>query len=378
MIVNFNNGNVNNNDKTTTYFVALVRWYKTIMVTFEQLYRCYLSCRRNKRNTLNQLDFESNAEGNLIRLEKELNTRTYRPGRSICFVLKKPKLREVFAADFRDRIVHHVLIEHLSEICEPRFIYDSFACRPQKGTHLAVKRLQEFTRSATANGIRRSHYMQLDIRSFFVEINKVILLKIVQKHLRDEHMLWLAEIIIKNDCTKDCFFTRGRNLLSNIPSHKTLFKAPKSKGLPIGNLTSQFFANLYLNELDQFVKRELKCHWYVRYMDDLIILSESMNQLKIWMQKIESFLKNELDLALHPTKRIIQPINNGIDFVGYIVRPFYLLVRKRIIGNLRRKIWMRQMDQQVWASYNGHFKHAQAHRLKLGLRDMLIEHGYDF
>ncbi len=344
------------------------------MVTYQQLYRCYLACRHNKRNTLNQLAFEANAESNLLRLEEELNSRTYHPGQSICFVVQQPKLREIFAADFRDRVVHHVLIEHLNTLCEPRFIYDSYACRVGKGTHLAVKRLQGFARSVTLNGKCTAYYMQLDIRSFFTEINKDILRQIVRKHSDDEHMLWLADVIIGNDCTQNCQITRGGDLLDRIPPHKTLFKAAKNKGLPIGNLTSQFFANLYLNELDQFVKRRLKCRWYVRYMDDLVILSENEQQLRDWMGEIELFLKDRLDLILHPTKRIIRPVTNGIDFVGYIVRPFYILVRRRVIGNLKWKIWNQQVDKQVWSSYKGHFKHAQSRRLEIALRDTLREH----
>jgi RNA-directed DNA polymerase len=342
------------------------------MITFKQLFRCYMSCRETKRNTTNQLAFEINADINLLRLQEELNDRTYKPGPSICFVLEKPKLREVFAATFRDRIVHHILIEHLNEICEPKFIHDSYACRPGKGTHAAVKRLQAFTRRITHSTTRRAYFMQLDIRSFFVEINKQILQELVHKQTNDEHMLWLADAIIWNDCTLDCDVTRGGNLLEKVPAHKTLFKAPKHKGLPIGNLASQFFANLYLNELDQFIKRQLKVHHYVRYMDDLVLLSESKEQLQVWFAEIGQFLRDHLDLALHPTKRIIAPVSNGIDFVGYIVRPDYILVRKRVIGNLKRKIWRGVVDRRVWASYKGHFQHAQASKLISGLTKALI------
>lgn len=337
------------------------------MITYEQLYRCYLKCRKNKRNTINQLAFEINVDMNLLRLQEELNNRTYLPGPSICFILERPKLREVFAADFRDRIVHHVLIEYMNEICEPKFIHDSYACRVGKGTHAATSRLQKFTRGVTQNNTRRAYFMQLDVRSFFVEINKSILHELVNKQIEDEQMRWLADVIIWNDCTVNCKITRGGTLIEKVPDHKTLFKAPKYKGLPIGNLTSQFFANLYLNELDQFIKRMLKCKWYVRYMDDLIILSDDQAQLQAWMGAIEKFLKEKLDLNLHPTKRIIEPIANGIDFVGYIIRPDYILVRKRIVGNLKKKIREGTIDDRSWASYMGHFQHAQTKKLVASL-----------
>jgi retron-type reverse transcriptase len=259
----------------------------------------------------------------------------------------------------------------MSNLCEPRFIYDSFACRTGKGTHAAAKRLQGFARKATLNGTRSAHFLQLDIRSFFTCINKTILKTIVRKHIVDEHMLWLADTIIDNDCTQDCDITRGGNLLKLIPPHKSLFGSEPHKGLPIGNLTSQFFANLYLNELDQFVKRELKCRFYVRYMDDLILMSERVEQLKAWMRSIDSFLKTRLDLELHPTKQIIAPVTNGVDFVGYIIRPSYTLVRRRVIGNLRAKMRAGKVDARTWASYAGHFVHAQSRHLVEALQTRL-------
>ena len=344
------------------------------MFTYEQIYKCYLKCRKNKRNTLNQLEFELNADINLLRLQEELNNRTYKPQSSICFVLKKPKLREVFAATFKDRIVHHILVEYLNNIYEPCFIFDSYACRIEKGTHASVARLQKFSRSVTKNNTKRAYYMQLDIRSFFVEINKNILQNVVNRKIDNEEMLWLVNIIIWNDCTIGCKI-RGEKNLEKIPIYKSLFYAQKNKGLPIGNLTSQFFANLYLNELDQYVKRQLKCRWYIRYMDDLILISESKEQLNIWMISIENFLKEYLDLSLHPTKRIIAPLSNGINFVGYIVRPNYILIRKRVVSNLKHRIWAKTINRETWNSYMGHFKHAQSKKLKSQLEKTMRKNG---
>lgn len=338
------------------------------MFTYEQLYRCYLECRKNKRNTLNQLEFEINVDINLLRLEEELNNRTYKPQSSLCFIIEKPKLREIFAATFKDRIVHYVLIEYLNKVYEPKFIYDSYACRVERGTHSAIFRLQKFTRQVTKNNTQNACYMQLDISSFFLEINKNVLENILTKKVDDNEFLWLANIVIWNDCTKDCRIIRGKDDFNKIPRHKSLFYSKKNKGLPIGNLSSQFFANLYLNELDQYIKRELKCKFYIRYMDDFILLSEEKEELVEWMNLIEIFLNKKLDLILHPTKRIIAPISNGIDFVGYIVRPNYILVRKRVIGNLKNKIWNGLLNLESWSSYLGHFKHAQTKQLTLELK----------
>ena len=342
------------------------------MFTYKQLYDCYLKCRKNKRNTLNQLRFEINAEQNLLRLQEELNNRAYQPGQSICFVVDRPKLREVFAADFRDRIVHHVLVEYLEAIAEPKFIYDSYACRKNKGTHAAVNRLQYFTRSITENNFRRAYCLQMDVRSFFVTINKDILFSLVKKYTEDGDMIWLARVIIYNDCTENCRMTKGKDLLKHIPEHKTLFKQAKNKGLPIGNLTSQFFANVYLNEIDQFVKHSLKCRYYMRYTDDSLILHCDKSQLEKWTDDIATFLKNELDLELNTKKTIIRPVSDGIDYLGYIVRPFYILVRRRVVNNLKQKIYDGTLNRQSYVSYLGHFKHANAYRLKQHIRIMIV------
>lgn len=341
------------------------------MFTYRQLYNCYIKCRKNKRNTLNQLKFEINAEQNLLNLQKELNNMTYKPSRSICFVVNKPKLREIFAADFRDRIIHHVLVEHLEAIIEPKFIYDSYACRKDKGTHKAVKRLQHFTRSVTENNSKQAYCLQLDIRSFFVTMDKDILFNLIKKYTQDKDMLWLAMVIIYNDCTENCRITKGGVLLKYIPEHKTLFKQTKNKGLPIGNLTSQFFANVYLNEIDQFIKHKLKCRYYMRYTDDSLILHQNKEQLKKWMEKIEMFLKKKLDLTLNISKITIRRISDGIDYIGYIVRPFYILVRRRVVNNLKNKLLKGKLTRQSYVSYRGHFKHANAYNLQRHIENII-------
>ena len=248
----------------------------TPIFSLENIHRQYLHCRRNKRNTINALRFEYNLEENLVRLQEELESQTYAPSRSVCFVLKQPKLREIFAADFRDRVVHHVLVNYMEKVWEPIFIYDSYACRKGKGTHRAVKRLQSFMRKVSRNGSRRAYFIHLDIRGFFLHINKEVLYQIIAKWIRDEKVLWLARTVIFHDCTKSFVLKGERSLLQKIPPHKTLFGTENKRGLPIGNLASQFFSNVYLNELDQFVKHHLKARYYVRYSDDFVLLHEEI------------------------------------------------------------------------------------------------------
>lgn len=389
---------------------------KSNLFTLPKLFKAYLSCRARKRKTINSLKFELAWELKLLKLLKELQNHTYHPGRSICFVVTYPKLREIFAADFRDRIVHHLLVNEIGPLFERCFIYDSFACRREKGTHAAIFRLKKFINQVTKNKTQNALYIQLDIKSFFSHIDKNILFKIIKKEAirhpelmrriysqeilrsaqNDGDILWLAKTIIFHDPTQNYYLKSKKELFTQIPVSKTLFMAPKNKGLPIGNLTSQFFANVYLNELDQFVKRKLKVKYYLRYVDDLVLLSESSEQLRRWRKEIDYFLKENLKLELHPKKDKYGSVYQGIDFVGYIVKPEYTLSRKRVVSNLKTKLYyfnqglllvsgnqkqealplskpptkdeIKQMLAMV-NSYYGHFKHANCYNLRKNLYD---------
>jgi retron-type reverse transcriptase len=387
-IVNMWNGNVNNDNKSNNNnYVWPVRageWLPSLF-SFENLYRNYLTCRKHKRNTINCLKFEINAEENLLNLSEELQQGTYQPTRSVCFMVERPKMREIIAADFRDRVVHHILVERLESIFEPVFIYDSYACRKDKGLHKAVERLRGFIRQGSRNGRKRLYFMHLDIRNFFMSIDKEILYQILEKKVKDEEALRLAHIIIFHRPVDHCIITGKKYLRERIPAQKSLFSAPENRGLPIGNLTSQFFANVYLNALDQFVKHTLKCRYYVRYCDDFVILHESPEFLTEAKEKISGFVSQHLALSLNDKHGRILPVSNGIDFLGYIIREDYLLVRRRVINNLRARLdWFKQRLifendrsrtirydyelinrlRSVIASYFGHLKWADAYRLK--------------
>jgi RNA-directed DNA polymerase len=345
---------------------------ETSIFSFKNIYQCYLDCRRKKRNTYNALRFEINAEENILSLEHELKDHTYHPSRSVLFSAKKPKLREIFAADFRDRVVHHILVNELEKIWEPIFIHDSYACRDGKGTHKAVSKLQKFLRQITKNSNIKAYYLQLDIKDFFITIDKEILFAILQRKISDPEVLWLTRVILFWDCTASYIQRGNKQLLSNIPANKSLFGKDNLRGLPIGNLTSQFFANVYLNELDQFIKHTLKARYYLRYVDDFVILSQNISELSAWQERIEEFLTKQLILRLHPKRHKLLPISNGIDFLGYIIRPEYILVRRRVVSNLREKI--KQFSQaevkdlikfhDSMASYLGHFRWANSYRLE--------------
>ncbi len=359
------------------------------LFSLENIYRAYRLCRRRKRGTVNAMQFEQNLEENLVALHEELTSGQYRPGRSIAFLIEKPKRREIFAADFRDRVVHHLLVGHLQPQWERRFIHDSYACRPGKGTHKGVERLQSFSRQVTANNTRRAWYLQLDVRGFFTAIDRHILYARLMAKERDPAVGWLARSLVFYDPTEACILRGARQAdFATLPAHKSLFQAPPGCGLPIGNLTSQFFANVYLDALDQFVKHQLKAPYYLRYCDDFMLLSEERAELAAWEAEIETFLSHTLHLTLNPRRRL-RPVSDGMDFLGYIVRPDYLLVRRRVVGALHERLDRAQkaLVQQGlslggetravypwhWPtlaalygqlnSYLGHFRHASSHRL---------------
>jgi RNA-directed DNA polymerase len=387
-VVNMDNGNVNNNHKSNNNYVWPVRAGECAPppFSFEALYASYRKCRRNKRRTINALKFEIDAEENLFNLEQELLSRTYRPSRSVCFVVEKPKMREIVAADFRDRVVHHLLVEQLEAVFEPVFIHDSYACRKEKGLHKAVTRVREFIRRAGSNGRKPLYFAHLDIHNYFMSIDKGILFELVRKKVLDESLLWLAWVIISHDPVQNCVVKGQMSLFELLPPHKSLFHAPKGKGLPVGNLTSQFFANVYLNQLDQFVKHTLKWRWYVRYSDDFLLLGDSIQGLEEARERIREFLAGCLDLCLNDRYNRVERVSNGIDFLGYIIRPDYVLVRRRVVNNMRTRL--DQIEKRlvsikngfqrlrfdyeaverlrgVVASYFGHLKWADTHRLRL-------------
>jgi retron-type reverse transcriptase len=348
--------------------------------SFGNIYRCYLACRKNKRNSINALKFEINAEENIVKLEKELKHKTYRPSRSILFATRKPKLREIFAADFRDRVVHHVLVDYLERIWEKIFIHDSYACRKGKGTHKAVMRLRDFLRKISRNGKRKAYYLQLDIKDFFTAIDKDILFGMIKKKVSGKGIVWLTEKIIFWDCTRSFVLRDRERIIKKIPLNKSIFGKENKRGLPIGNLTSQFFANVYLNELDQFAKHNLKVKYYIRYVDDLVLLSEKKEELMRWMDEIERFLESRLKLKLHPRRRKLRTVSNGVDFLGYIIREDYILVRRRVINNMKARLRYFEAAlgrkrlqkyapkilgnlRQSIQSYLGHFRWANSYRL---------------
>jgi len=299
---------------------------------------------KNTRNTTQKKSHLIQIPEIIDELSLDLSQGTYKPSRFSCFAIKDPKAREIFAPSYKDRIDHHVFVDALEPYFDKKFIFDSYASRRNKGTHKAIKRLQQFLKKD-----KTMFYLQLDIQNFFTSIDKEILFQIFLKHIKTIDELSTTEktffihiakkIIFHNPTTPPPFFTGNRSLLKSVPRDKSLFYISPQKGLPIGSFTSQFFANLYLNELDQFVKHQLRVKYYIRYVDDFILLAKNPQILLDWKLKIEEFLQFHLNLTLHPQKIILQQSTKGINFLGYIVRKDYVLVRKRTVKAFKRRLY---------------------------------------
>jgi RNA-directed DNA polymerase len=306
-----------------------------------------------------------------------LEAGAWRPRPTTCFIATRPKAREIHAPDFSDRVVHHWLVPQLERVYEPGFIHDSYANRRGKGSHAAVRRLQAFVRQVHS-GQGGGWYLQLDVHNFFNLIHRPTLWAMLKRRLAraglPEACLRVTHALLQNAPTRQgVVYRASAEERAAVPAHKRLENAPPGCGLPIGNLSSQFFANVYLDRLDQFVKHTLKAPRYLRYVDDFVLVHHDRAQLEAWQQAIAAFLARELRLSLKPDIRL-RPLPVGIDFLGYVVYPTHSRIRRRVVSHARDALstWARKhvrgtearvqpQDvrdlQATWASYQGHFRH---------------------
>lgn len=348
-------------------------------ILFQDVVQAYMDCRKNKRNTMAVIEYEMNLEHNLIELWEELNDGSYKIGTSTCFIVKQPKPREVWAANFRDRIVHHLVYNAISKPIHSTFIADSCACIPGRGTLYASTRLDHKVRSITQNWSKKAYYLKMDISNFFVSINKDVLFLLLNKRVKDKIWLTLCEKIIYHDPRSDYIFNGDKRNINMVPSHKRLINAESGCGLPIGNLSSQFFANVYMDVLDKHVKHNLRAKHYTRYVDDFIILHESPEQLNEWKDDINIFLPKSLKLHANPTKTIMQPVCRGVDYVGQVIKPWRRTVRRKIVRNIVSTIKRNDNPKmrEVVNSYFGICRSAtHSHHDRARIAKILIKTGY--
>lgn len=312
------------------------------------LHAAFTDAKRHKSKKAYVKRFEQQLERNLQVLCDELWNRTYQARPSTCFIIHEPKKREVFAAEFRDRIVHHLYYNYTHELFERTFIRDSYSCIPKRGTHDGILRLQQHIRQESLNYIEKCFVLKMDISGYFMHINRERLLEIALSSLgrmathrvmKRVPMRWLdmidmdfvsyltREIVLLNP-TENCHIVGDVSEWNDLPYEKSLFHSPAGCGLPIGNLTSQLFSNVYLNELDQFIKRELHCKHYGRYVDDFYIVSADKISLLSYVDRVRAFLEDKLHLQLHEGKVFLCPVQYGTGFLGMYIKPWRLVVLK--------------------------------------------------
>ncbi len=315
----------------------MVKTYKHLypqICAFENLYQAHRQARRGgKRKQAPVAEFEHALGENLLALQDELQTQTYRPGPYHSFILIERKERKISAAPYRDRVVHHALMNVIGPIFEARLIHDTYANRKGKGTHAAIDRAQEFAR-------RYPYTLKCDIREFFPSIDHAILHGLLARHIACPETLWLMDQILAG----------GAGVLADryTPVYfpgDNLFAINRPRGLPIGNLTSQHWANFYLHPLDLFVKQDLHCRGYVRYCDDFLLFAADKATLHLWRAELIAFLQT-LRLTLHEHQAQVFPTRCGVDFLGWRVFPYYLRLRRE---NVRYAVKRLQQQQEAIA-----------------------------
>ena len=409
---NFNSGNynMNKNNSNNGQSVRAVRSApqhfpekSVFRLTRERLLadlrQAYFDARRHKRNKPYQRRFEADWENNLADLCDELLLRTYKPKPSTCFIITDPKKREVFAADFRDRIVHHLYYNYVHVMFERTFITDSYSCIKGRGTHFGIKRLEQHIRKESQNYTVPCYVMKMDIRGYFMHIDRKRLLGICldtidkmacHRVLRHRQERWqevvdigfvkyLTEVIVMLDPTKDCRVHGWQSDWDGLPHDKSLFHSPQGCGLPIGNLTSQLFSNVYLNVLDQYMKRELHCKRYGRYVDDFYVVSADRDWLLSIVPKVKAFLSEQLGLDFHDGKLKITSVWHGVEFLGAWLKPYRIYVSRNCVGRIGRKLdVLEKKEPGKWYAALNSYCGLLSHWNNYNVRRKLLLERHDF
>ena len=310
------------------------------IISIENLLISWQEFLRDKKKRKDVARFSLRFMDNILKLKHDLVEKTYQHGPYYAFKINDPKPRDIHKAKVRDRILHHAVYRILYPYFDKKFIYDSYSCRNDKGTHKAIDRFRFMAGKVSRNNTRIAWVLKGDIRKFFATINHGILKDILRRHIEDENILWLLNKIV------DSFHTEnGINV-----------------GLPLGNVTSQLLINVYMNEFDQFLKRKLKVKYCIRYADDFVILSENKEYLVNLIPRIAEFLKTNLGLFLNEKKVFIQPLSSGIDFLGWVHFPYHRVLRT----TTKRRMFKRLKEnnsKETLASYLGLLKYGNTYKL---------------
>jgi len=309
------------------------------LISIDNLLLAWQEFLKGKRNKKDVQEFQFNLMDNILSLHEDLKNYTYKHGGYQQFKINDPKPRTIHKASVRDRLLHHAVYRILYLFFDKTFIADSFSCRNNKGTHKAINRFRDFAHIVSKNNTKACWILKCDIKKFFASIDQNILINILQKQIQNKSTI---------DLLKEIIFSF------------------ESNGLPLGNLTSQLFANLYLNELDQFVKHKLKIRYYIRYADDFVILSEDKNYLENLISIIRNFLQKELKLNLHPDKVFIKTLSSGLDFLGWVNFFDHRVLRNK---TKRRVLWSVKSNPntETLNSYLGLLKHGNTQKIAKNL-----------
>ena len=324
------------------------------LVSIDNLLLAWQEFIRGKRHKNDVRIFSFCFMDNILALNQDLINRSYKHGGYECFKINDPKSRIIHKASVRDRLLHHAVYRVLCPFFDKTFIADSFSCRNNKGTHKAINRFREYGYIVSKNNTKTCWILKCDIRKFFASIDQNILINILEQHIPDRDIINLLKEIIFS-------FNSGK----------------KGTGLPLGNLTSQLFANVYMNEFDQFVKHKLKVKYHIRYADDFVIFSENKNYLDNLIPEMENFLRNELKLTLHPDKIFVKTLSSGVDFLGWKHFFDHRILRRITKLRLLRNIEKQSSDYATISSYFGLLKHGNAHKIRENALKVILRQDID-
>lgn len=324
--------------------IGLIHGFKEI-ISVDNLLCAWKDFLKGKRGKKDVCDFSARLMDNILSLHADLANKTYVHGSYHAFKVNDPKPRDIHKATVRDRVLHRAIYRILYPYFDKKFIHDSYSCRNGKGTHRAMNRFRDFFRKVSENNTKTCYVLKCDVRKFFASIEHNILIDILKKHISDENIVWLLRQVVSSFHSPATF---TMNTFRSEDVHSELFLI----GLPLGNLTSQLFANVYLNELDQFVKYVLKIKYYIRYADDFVFFSTDKKYLDNLIPIIQQFLTKKLKLELRPDKVFIKTVASGVDFLGWVHFSDH-----RILRTATRRKMVKKVSRKNVTSYLGMLKH---------------------
>lgn len=357
--------------------------------TYEELFKAYDDCIRHKKNSTKAIEFMTNSYENTIQLCDEINNRTYTIGTSIAFIIKYPKYREVFAADFRDRIVHHLVVNELMPYFEKYFIAESFSCMIGRGTLHGIETMAKYMDECSQHYTIPTYVLKMDVQAFFMSIDKELLrsmlddfiVRVYPNNRKKECLRWLCEMIVMHHPERNCIRQSTDEEWNMLGEGKSLFNVKDGKGLAIGNLTSQMFANFYMTLLDYYIKYTLGFKYYGRYVDDFMLYSNDKEKLKQVIPLIKKFCNEKLLINVHPDKIYLQEITHGVKFIGADILPNRMYCGNRTIGQFYNKLYTKyrkydkkHLDNFISSvnSYLGYMSHYSTYNMR---KEILVNSG---